>query len=115
MNKEIINLNNTSSMFSKDNINGLILEINKLQINKDMKKLILVSSMNLLSSVKTSKALIYQLKNYKSQDEVSLDKLRSKYVHKIIEELNSMPIIDLRKTIDETIEYLEKNNISIKA
>ena len=54
MNKQLFIMNNASNMLSKKYINGLILEINKLDISKHMKELMLVASTNLLSTTKTS-------------------------------------------------------------
>ena len=114
MNKEIINLNNSKSMFSKENINKLIVEINKFSISKDMKKMLLIASLNLLSSVKTTKALVYQLQTIKNKGEVALDNSKSRYLHKIMKELNNLTIIEFSNTVDASIKFVNDNNISIK-
>ena len=61
MDRQLVLLNNPSQMINKETINKLIVEINKLNINKTMKQILLIASLNLLSSVKTTKGLIYQL------------------------------------------------------
>lgn len=114
MNKEIIALNNIQSMFSKDNINKLIVEINKLKINKDMKKLLLMASLNLLSSVKTTKSIVYQLETFKSQGKVVPSKTKSKYLNNILKDIKQMSASDFSNNIDNLITFLKTNNITIK-
>ena len=67
MNKQLILLKNPSQMINKETINKLIMEINKFTINKSMKQILLIASLNLLSPVKTQKALIYQLESGKNK------------------------------------------------
>lgn len=114
MNKEIIALNNIQSMFSKDNINKLIVEINKLKINKDMKKLLLMASLNLLYSVKTTKSIVYQLETFKSQGKVLPSKTKSKYLNNILKDIKQMSASDFSNNIDNLITFLKNNNITIK-
>ena len=76
MNKEIIILNSTSTQITKNNLNKLIAEINKLDIGKFMKKILLIACINLLSTTKTTKGLIYQLETFKKQGKVFPDKTR---------------------------------------
>ena len=115
MNKEIFILNNSNEMFSKDNINKLITEINSIQINKTMKKFLLVASLNLLSSVKTSKALEYQLQTFRNQGKIIPERTKSKYINTLIKELNELSPSDFTTTINNLIEFLNSNNINIKA
>lgn len=114
MNKEIIALNNIQSMFSKDNINKLIVEINKLKINKDMKKLLLMASLNLLYSVKTTKSIVYQLETFKSQGKVLPSRTKSKYLNNILKDIKQMSASDFSNNIDNLITFLKNNNITIK-
>ncbi|MBP3708424.1 MAG: hypothetical protein J6J36_07525 [Clostridia bacterium] len=113
MGKQIIILNNSSSVLSKDNINSLIIEINKLKINRPMKELLLIASTNLLSSVKTTKGLIYQLESFRNQGKVLPEKTKSKYLNKIIADLKQLSISDFTTNINNLISYLETNNISL--
>ena len=113
MNKQLFIMNNASNMLPKKYINGLIIEINKLDISKHMKELMLVASTNLLSPTKTSKGIIYQIESFKKQAQVIPDKTKSKYLNSIIDDLNSLPMHDLVETIDELIYFLQKNEISI--
>ncbi len=114
MNKEIIILNTATGILSKDYINCLITEINKLKINKSMKELLLIASINLLSSIKTTKSLSYQLENFKNQGKVFPDKTTSKYINNILKDLKSLPASDFTTNINNLIDYLVKNNITIK-
>ncbi|MBR2704114.1 MAG: hypothetical protein IKE91_01455 [Clostridia bacterium] len=113
MNKQLFIMNNASNMLSKKYINGLILEINKLDINKQMKELMLVASTNLLSPTKTSKGIIYQVEAFKKQARVMPDKTKSKYLNSVIDDLNSLSMRDLIENIDELVFFLEKNEVSI--
>ena len=113
MNKQLFIMNNASNMLPKKYINGLIIEINKLDISKHMKEIMLVASTNLLSPTKTSKVIIYQIESFKKQAQVIPDKTKSKYLNSIIDDLNSLPMHDLVETIDELIYFLQKNEISI--
>ena len=114
MDKEIFVLNDLQSMYSKDNINKLIIEINKLKISKDMKKLLLVASLNLLSSVKTTKSLVYQLENFKNQGKIIPTKTKSKYINAIIKDFKQMSISDFSNNINNLVNFLKTNNINIK-
>ena len=113
MNKQLFIMNNSNNMLSKKYINGLILEINKLDISKYMKELMLVASTNLLSPTKTSKGLIYQLEIFKKQAKILPEKTKSKYINTIIKDLNTISMHDLTKNIDLLVSFLEKNDISI--
>ena len=79
MDRQLVLLNNPSQMINKETINKLIVEINKLNINKTMKQILLIASLNLLSSVKTTKGLIYQLESFRNQGKIYPEKTRSKY------------------------------------
>lgn len=114
MNKEIFILNSSNDMFSRENINKLITEINKLKINKDMKKILLIASLNLLSSIKTAKALEYQLQTFRNQGKVLPEKTKSKYINRLIKELNELSEGDFTSTINNLINFLNTNNITIK-
>ena len=113
MNKQLFIMNNASNMLSKKYINGLILEINKLDISKNMKELLLVASTNLLSPTKTSKGIIYQIESFKKQSKIVPDKTKSKYLNSIIDDLNSLSMHDLTENIDALVEFLQKNDVSI--
>jgi hypothetical protein len=113
MNKQLFIMNNASNMLSKKYINGLILEINKLDISKHMKELMLVASTNLLSPTKTSKGIIYQIESFKKQSKIIPDKTKSKYLNSIIDDLNSLSTEDLEKNIDALVEFLQNNEVSI--
>lgn len=114
MDKEIFVLNDLQSMYSKDNINKLIIEINKLEITKDMKKFLLVASLNLLSSVKTTKSLVYQLENFKNQGKIIPSKTQSKYINIILKDIREMSVSDFSNTINNLINFVKSNNINIK-
>lgn len=113
MNKQLFIMNNASNMLSKKYINGLILEINKLDISKHLKELMLVASTNLLSPTKTSKGIIYQIESFKKQSKIIPDKTKSKYLNSIIDDLNSLSTEDLEKNIDALVEFLQNNEVSI--
>lgn len=113
MNKQLFIMNNASNMLSKKYINGLILEINKLDISRHMKELMLVASTNLLSPTKTSKGITYQLESFKKQAKIIPEKTKSKYLNSIITDLNTISMHDLIENIDALINFLEKNDISI--
>ena len=115
MDKEIFILNKSNDMYSKENINKLIVEINKLKISKNMKKFLLVASLNLLSSIKTQKALEYQLQTFKKQGRIIPEKTRSKYINKLLNELNELPESVFKAEIDGLIQYITSNNVTIKA
>ena len=100
-------------MLSKKYINNLIMEINKIDISRHMKELILIASTNLLSPTKTSKGIIYQLEIFKKQAKIVPEKTKSKYLNNLIEDLNSLSMHDLIENIDNLIEYLQQNDISI--
>lgn len=114
MNKEIFILNNSNEMFAKENINNLITEINTIKINKTMKKFLLVASLNLISRVKTAKALQYQLQTFRNQGKIIPEKTKSKYINALIAELNEMSPSDFTTTINNLINYIISNNINIK-
>lgn len=113
MDKQLFIMNNASNMLSKKYINGLIMEINKLDISKYMKELMLVSATNLLSPAKTSKGIIYQLESFKKQTKVFPEKTKSKYLNSIIEDLNTISMHDLIENIDKLIEFLKNNDVNI--
>ena len=113
MNKQLFIMNNSNNMLSKKYINGLILEINKLDISKYMKELMLVASTNLLSPTKTSKGIIYQLESFKKQSKVFPDKTKSKYLNSIIKDLNTISMHDLTENIEALIQFLQTNEINI--
>jgi len=113
MDKQLFIINNSSNMLSKRYINGLILEINKLDISKHMKELMLVASTNLLSPTKTSKGIIYQIESFKKQSKVIPEKTKSKYLNSIIEDLNSISMHDLEENIDSLVFFLQNNDINI--
>lgn len=113
MNKQLFIMNNSNNILSKKYINGLILEINKLDISKHMKELMLVASTNLLSPNKTSKGIIYQLEVFKKQAKILPEKTKSKYINTIIQDLNTISVHDLIQNIDVLVSFLEKNNVSI--
>ena len=115
MNKEIFILNNSNDMYSKENINNLITEINNIKINKTMKKFLLIASLNLLSSVKTAKALEYQLQTFRNQGKIIPEKTKSKYINTLIKELNEMTPSDFTTTINNLISFINAYNINIKA
>lgn len=114
MGKEIFVLNDLQSMYSKDNINNLIIEINKLKITKDMKKLLLVASLNLISSIKTTKSLVYQLETFKNQGKIIPTKTKSKYINNILKDFRTMSVSDFSNNINNLINFLKCNNINIK-
>lgn len=114
MEKQIIILNNSSSMLSKEYIHNLIVEINKFQINKSMKQLLLIASINLLSNVKTTKGLTYQLDSFKNQGKVFPNKTKSKYLNSIIKDIKKLSISDFSTNIDNLIKFIELNHIKIE-
>lgn len=114
MNKEIFIMNNSNEMYSKDNINKLITEINKLKITKDMKKILLVACLNLLSSVKTTKAIEYQLQTFKNQGKITIERTKSKYINTLIKEINQLSAADFTTTINNLIDFINNNKINIK-
>lgn len=114
MNRELILLNNPSQIINKDTINKLIGEINKLKINKSMKQILLIASLNLLSSVKTAKGLTYQLETFRNQGKIYPEKTKSKYINNIIKDLKQLSIADFTSTINNLINFLNTNNITIK-
>ena len=113
MNKELIILNNSHTMLSKEYINNLVVEINKLKINKSMKELLLIASINLLSSTKTTKSLTYQLDNFRNHWKVLPEKTKSKYLNNIIKKINKSSASDFTNNINNLINYLTINNINI--
>lgn len=113
MSKQLFIMNNSNNILSKKYINNLILEINKLDINKIMKEILLIASTNLLSPTKTSKGLIYQLDSFKKQESVFPEKTKSKYLNSIIKDLKSLPKSDFISNIDNLKIFLESNNINI--
>ena len=115
MDKEIFILNKPNEMYSKENINKLIVEINKLKISKNMKKFLLVACLNLLSSTKTPKAIEYQLQTFKKQGRIIPEKTKSKYVNKLLSELNELSEADFTTEIDNLVKYITSNDINIKA
>ena len=114
MDRQLVLLNNPSQMINKETINKLIVEINKLNINKTMKQILLIASLNLLSSVKTTKGLIYQLESFRNQGKIYPEKTRSKYINNIIKTIKSLSISDLTNTINNLINFLTANNVVIK-
>lgn len=114
MNRQLIILNDSIQMINTNTINKLILEINKLKINKSMKQILLIASLNLLSSIKTAKALTYQLENFKNQGKIYPERTKSKYINKILKELKNMNISDFTNNINNLINFLNTNNITIK-
>lgn len=114
MNRQLIILNDPIQMINTDTINKLILEINKLKINKSMKQILLIASLNLLSPIKTAKALTYQLENFKNQGKIYPDRTKSKYLNNILKELKNMNISDFTNNINNLINFLNANNITIK-
>ena len=114
MNRQLIILNNPIQMINKDTVNKLILEINTLKINKSMKQILLIASLNLLSPIKTAKALTYQLENFKNQGKIYPEKTKSKYINNILKELKNMSISDFTTTIINLINFLNTHNITIK-
>ena len=68
----------------KETINKLIMEINKFTKNNSMKQILLIASLNLLSPVKTQKALIYQLESFRNQGKVYPERTKSKYINNTI-------------------------------
>lgn len=114
MNREIIILNNANSMLSTENINKIIVEINKLKINKAMKKILLIASLNLLSSVKTTKSLVYQLENFRNQGKIYPERTKSKYINNILKDIKNMSVSDFTNNVNNLINFLTANNITIK-
>ena len=114
MDRQLVLLNNPSQMINKETINKLVVEINKLNINKTMKQILLIASLNLLSSVKTTKGLVYQLESFRNQGKIYPEKIRSKYINNIIKTIKSLSISDLTNTINNLINFLTTNNVVIK-
>lgn len=114
MNKQLVLLNNPAQMINKESINKLVVEINKLNITKTMKQLLLIACLNLLSSVKTTKSLIYQLESFRNHGKVYPEKTKSRYVNNIIKSLKQLSISDFTNTINNLINFLSSNNITIK-
>lgn len=114
MNRELIILNNPTQMINKTVINKLITEINKLKINKSMKQILLIASLNLLSSIKTAKGLTYQLENFRNQGKIYPKKTKSKYINNILKDIKKMSISDFTNNINNLINFLNTNNITIK-
>lgn len=114
MNKQLVLLNNPAQMINKETINKLVVEINKLNITKTMKQLLLIACLNLLSSVKTTKGLIYQLESFRNHGKVYPEKTKSRYVNNIIKSLKQLSISDFTNTINNLINFLSSNNITIK-
>ena len=114
MDRQLVLLNNPSQMINKETINKLIVEINKLNINKTMKQILLIASLNLLSSVKTTKGLVYQLESFRNQGKIYPEKTSSKYINNIIKTIKSLSISDLTNTINNLINFLTTNNVVIK-
>ena len=114
MDRQLVLLNNPSQMINKETINKLVVEINKLNINKTMKQILLIASLNLLSSVKTTKGLVYQLESFRNQGKIYHEKTRSKYINNIIKTIKSLSISDLTNTINNLINFLTTNNVVIK-
>lgn len=114
MNKELIILNNPTKIINKTTINKLIIEINKLKINKSMKQILLIASLNLLSSIKTTNGLTYQLENFRNQGKIYPEKTKSKYVNNILKDIRKLSISDFTNNINNLITFLNTNNITIK-
>ena len=114
MNRELIILNDPTQMINKTTINKLISEINKLKINKSMKQILLIASLNLLSSIKTAKGLTYQLENFRNQGKIYPEKTKSKYINNILKDIKKMSISDFTNNINNLINFLNTNNITIK-
>lgn len=114
MNRELIILNDPTQMINKTVINKLITEINKLKINKSMKQILLIASLNLLSSIKTAKGLTYQLENFRNQGKIYPKKTKSKYINNILKDIKKMSISDFTNNINNLINFLNTNNITIK-
>ncbi|MBP3502966.1 MAG: hypothetical protein J6K42_05800 [Clostridia bacterium] len=114
MNKELIILNDSNQMINKTIINKLITEINTLKINKSMKQLLLIASLNLLSSIKTTKGLTYQLENFRNQGKIYPEKTKSKYINNMLKDIKKMSVSDFTNNINNLINFLNTNNITIK-
>lgn len=114
MKKQLILINNPSQMINKETINKLVIEINKLNINKTMKKFLLIASINLLSSTKTTSGLVYQLTLFRKNGKIYPEKTRSKYMNSIIKDLKKLSISDYTNTINNLIDYLNSNKTIIK-
>ena len=114
MNKQLILLKNPSQMINKETINKLIMEINKFTINKSMKQILLIASLNLLSPVKTQKALIYQLESFRNQGKVYPERTKSKYINNTIKEIKKLTNSDFTSNINNLINYLTSQNVVIK-
>lgn len=113
MNKELIILNDSNQMINKTIINKLIVEINTLKITKSMKQILLIASLNLLSSVKTTKGLTYQLETFRNQGKIYPEKTKSKYINNTLKEIKKMSASDFTNNINNLISYLNTNNIVI--
>lgn len=114
MDKELIILNDSNRMINPTTNNKLIAKINKLSITKPMKQILLIACLNLLSSVKTTKSLIYQLESFRNQGKVYPEKSKSKYINNILKDIKKMSVSDFTNNINNLIHYLDTNNINIK-
>lgn len=114
MNKQLILLKNPSQMINKETINKLIMEINKFTINKSMKQILLIASLNLLSPIKTQKALIYQLESFRNQGKVYPERTKSKYINNTIKGIKKLTNSDFTSNINNLINYLSSQNVVIK-
>ena len=114
MNRELIILNNSNQMINPTTNNKLIIKINELSITKSMKQLLFIACLNLISSVKTTESLIYQLECFRNQGRVYPEKTQSKYVNNILNNIKKMSISDYTININNLINYLKANNIVIK-
>lgn len=114
MNRELIILNNSNQMINPTTNNKLIIKINELSITKSMKQLLFIACLNLISSIKTTESLIYQLENFRNQGKVYPEKTKSKYVNNILNDIKKMSISDYTTNINNLINYLSANNIVIK-
>ena len=114
MNRELIILNDSNQMINPTTNNKLIRKINELSITKPMKQLLLIACLNLISSIKTTEGLIYQLENFKDKGKVYPEKTKSKYINNILKSIKEMSLTDYTTNINNLINYLNINNITIK-
>lgn len=114
MDRQLVLLNNPAQMMNKETINKLIVEINKINITKTMKQILLMAALNLLSSVKTTKGLIYQLESFRNQGKIYPEKTKSKYINNIIKTIKKLSVSDLTNTINNLINFITTNSIVIK-
>lgn len=114
MDRQLVLLNNPAQMMNKETINKLIVEINKINITKTMKQILLMAALNLLSSVKTTKGLIYQLESFRNQGKIYPEKTKSKYINNIIKTIRKLSVSDLTNTINNLINFITTNSIVIK-